>query len=68
MNIFRRGRRDLRIEVVNCNSTPAMVVHSGDHLEGVFLVEITDAKVTGIYVVRNPDKLVAVAVPHRISR
>lgn len=68
MNVFRMGRVDLRIEVVNCNHTPAMMVYDGDHLEGVFLVEIIDGKITGVYAIRNPDKLVAVAVPRRISR
>ncbi|MGX5187161.1 RNA polymerase sigma factor SigJ [Streptomyces avermitilis] len=69
MSIFRMGRlTDPRIKVVNCNNTPAMVIYSGDHPEGVFLVEITDGKITSIYAVRNPDKLVAVAVPRRISR
>ncbi len=68
MSIFRKGRLGLRIEVVNYNNTPAMVVYSGNHLEGVFLVEIMEGRVTGIYAVRNPDKLVAVAVPRRISR
>jgi RNA polymerase sigma-70 factor (TIGR02957 family) len=68
MKIFRRVRADLRVEVVNCNNTPAMVVYSGDRLEGVFLVEISDGMFTGVYAMRNPDKLVAVAVPRRISR
>jgi RNA polymerase sigma-70 factor, ECF subfamily len=68
MNVFRMGRVDLRIEVVNCNHTPAMMVYDGDRLEGVFLVEIIDGKITGVYAIRNPDKLVAVAVPRRISR
>ncbi|MFL4909839.1 hypothetical protein ACJ6WF_43640 [Streptomyces sp. MMS24-I2-30] len=68
MRIFPIGRADLRIEVVNCNSTPAMVVHGGEGPMGVFLVEITDGKIAGIYAIRNPDKLVAVAVPRQISR
>ena len=50
---------DVRIEMVNCNSAPAMVIYSGDHLEGVFLVEIIDGKITNFYAMRNPDKLVA---------
>jgi len=70
MGIFRVGQRmpDVRIEMVNCNNAPAMVVYSGDHLEGVFLVEIIDGKITNFYVMRNPDKLTAVAVPRTISR
>ncbi|MGW7041552.1 RNA polymerase sigma factor SigJ [Streptomyces avermitilis] len=69
MRVFRMRRLvDPRIKVVNCNNTPAMVVYSGDHPEGVFLVEIIDGKITGIYAIRNPDKLVAVGVPRQISR
>ncbi|MEU8893972.1 hypothetical protein [Streptomyces sp. NPDC048442] len=67
--IFRTGRlADLRIKRVTCNSAPAMVVHSGDRPEGVFLVEIIEGRITGIYAVRKPDKLVAVAIERRTSR
>jgi RNA polymerase sigma-70 factor (ECF subfamily) len=59
---------DVRIEMMNCNNAPTMVVYSGDHLEGVFLVEIIDGKITNFYAMRNPDKLVAVAAPRQISR
>jgi ketosteroid isomerase-like protein len=69
MSIFRMERlSDPRIEVVNCNNTPAMVVYSGDRPEGVFLAEIIGRKITSVYAIRNPDKLVAVAVPRQISR
>jgi RNA polymerase sigma-70 factor, ECF subfamily len=70
MGMFRFGQRmpDVRIEMMNCNNAPTMVVYSGDHLEGVFLVEIIDGKITNFYVMRNPDKLAAIAVPRTISR
>jgi RNA polymerase sigma-70 factor, ECF subfamily len=42
--------------------------HRGDVLEGVFLVEIIDDKITNLYAMRNPDKLSAFAVPRTISR
>ncbi|TQS30599.1 nuclear transport factor 2 family protein [Microbispora sp. KK1-11] len=68
MNLFRQERlAGLRIERVNCNNTPAMVL-SGERLEGVFLIEIADGKITNFYAIRNPDKLLAVAVPRQISR
>ncbi|GAB3164158.1 RNA polymerase sigma factor SigJ [Microbispora hainanensis] len=68
MNLFRQERlAGLRIERVNCNNTPAMVL-GGERLEGVFLIEIADEKITNFYAVRNPDKLLAVAAPRRISR
>jgi RNA polymerase sigma-70 factor, ECF subfamily len=69
-NMFRIGQRmpDVRIEIVNCNNAPALVIYSGDHLEGVFLIEIIDGKITNFYAMRNPDKLVAITVPREISR
>jgi hypothetical protein len=68
MSLFRLGRPgNLRIEMVNCNNTPAMVL-SGERLEGVFLIEIADGEITNFYAIRNPDKLLAVAVPRQISR
>ncbi|MET0757095.1 MAG: RNA polymerase sigma-70 factor [Mycobacterium sp.] len=68
--IFRFARRmpNVRVETVICNSAPAVVVYTGDHLEGVFTVEIIDGKITNFYAIRNPDKLAALAVPRTISR
>jgi RNA polymerase sigma-70 factor (ECF subfamily) len=68
--MFRIGQRlpDVRIEMVNCNNLPAMVIYSGDHLEGVFLIEIIDGKITHFYAMRNPDKLVALTAPRQITR
>ncbi|MEU0502993.1 RNA polymerase sigma-70 factor [Nocardia sp. NPDC005998] len=70
VDLFHSARRtpNLRIETVNYNNAPAMVVYSDDRLEGVFLIEIADSKITNFYAIRNPDKLVAVAVPRQISR
>lgn len=70
MDLFRTGRRrpGVRFEMVNCNNAPAMLAYRGDHVEGVFLIEIIDRKITNLYAIRNPDKLRAVAVPRRISR
>ncbi len=70
IGLFRFAGRmpNVRVEMVTCNSAPAVVVYSGDHLEGVFLVEIIDAKITNFYAIRNPDKLTAIAVPRTISR
>jgi RNA polymerase sigma-70 factor, ECF subfamily len=70
IGIFRLGQKlpDVRIETAVYNSAPAVVVYSGDHLEGVFLVEIVDGKITHFYAMRNPDKLVGIAIPRAISR
>ena len=45
-----------------------MVVYSGDHLEGVFLIEVIDGKITNFYAMRNPDKLAGITIPRTISR
>ncbi|MFQ6332030.1 RNA polymerase sigma-70 factor [Nocardia sp. CWNU-33] len=70
MHLFHRASRtpNLRIEMVNCNNTPAITVYSDDHLEGIYLIEIIDGKITNFYAIRNPDKLLTAAVPRRISR
>jgi RNA polymerase sigma-70 factor, ECF subfamily len=70
MALFRASRRmDIRFEIANYNSAPAMVIYSdGDHLEGVFVFEIIDDVITNLYAMRNPDKLVGITVPRTISR
>lgn len=70
IGFFRLGQRlpDVQFETMNCNNAPAVIVYSGDHLEGVFLAEIIDAKITNFYAIRNPDKLAAITVPRTISR
>jgi RNA polymerase sigma-70 factor (ECF subfamily) len=65
---FTQRMTDIRIEMANCNNSPAMVVYSGDTLEGVFLVEVVDRKITNFYAMRNPDKLSGIAVPRAIGR
>jgi RNA polymerase sigma-70 factor, ECF subfamily len=59
---------DVRFETAVYNSSPAMVVYNGDVLEGVFLIEIVDGRISNFYAMRNPDKLVGIAVPRAISR
>jgi RNA polymerase sigma-70 factor (ECF subfamily) len=70
IGLFRLGQKlpDVRIETAVYNSAPAVVVYSGDKLEGVFLVEVVGGKITHFYAMRNPDKLGGIAVPRVISR
>jgi RNA polymerase sigma-70 factor (ECF subfamily) len=70
IGIFRLGQKlpDVRIETAVYNSAPAVVVYSGDHLEGVFLVEVLGGKITQFYAMRNPDKLAGITIPRAISR
>jgi RNA polymerase sigma-70 factor, ECF subfamily len=68
--LFRAARRmDIRFEMATYNSAPAVVIYrDGDHLEGVFVFEIIDGKITNLYAMRNPDKLTGVTIPREISR
>jgi RNA polymerase sigma-70 factor, ECF subfamily len=59
---------NVRFETAVYNSSPAMVVYNGDQLEGVFLIEIIDGKITHFYAMRNPDKLLGIAIPREIAR
>jgi RNA polymerase sigma-70 factor (ECF subfamily) len=70
IRLFRAARRmpEIRFETMTCNSTPAVVVYSGDHLEGVFLVEVIDGKISHFYAMRNPEKLGGIKVAREISR
>jgi RNA polymerase sigma-70 factor, ECF subfamily len=58
----------LRVEMVTCNSAPAVLLYLGEQLEGVITAEIVDDKITNFYVMRNPDKLAALATARDISR
>jgi RNA polymerase sigma-70 factor (ECF subfamily) len=70
VGLFRRASQlpDVRLETVTANSAPAIIVYSGDHLEGIFTVEIIDGKITNFYAMRNPEKLATISVPRTISR
>ncbi|MFC8915547.1 RNA polymerase sigma-70 factor [Streptomyces sp. NPDC057116] len=39
------------------NGSPALAVHVGGELDGVMAARVVDARITGIYFVRNPEKL-----------
>lgn len=70
IGIVRMGKRipNARVDLVVCNSAPAVLVYRADQLEGVFTVEIVDGKITNFYAIRNPDKLAAAATAREISR
>jgi RNA polymerase sigma-70 factor (ECF subfamily) len=59
---------DVRLEMAICNSAPALVVYSGDRVDVVVTVEVIDGLITGLYAVRNPDKLATVTTSREISR
>lgn len=59
---------DVRYEMAVYNSAPAVIIYNGEHLEGVFLVEITDGLISNFYAMRNPEKLSGITVPREITR
>jgi RNA polymerase sigma-70 factor, ECF subfamily len=58
----------LRVEMVTCNSAPAVLLYYNEQLEMVITVEIVEDKITNFYVMRNPDKLTTLAAARDISR
>lgn len=58
----------MRVETVTCNSAPAVLLYLGEQLEGVITLEIAEDKITNFYVMRNPQKLAALATTRDISR
>ncbi|BBZ02960.1 RNA polymerase sigma24 factor [Mycolicibacterium chitae] len=68
MGLSRLGGPSARVEPAMYNSAPALVLYLDDHLEGVITAELVDGKIVHLYAMRNPDKLVNVAVPRQISR
>lgn len=57
-----------RVDMVTCNSAPAVLLYLGEQLEGVITLEIAGDKITNFYVMRNPEKLAALATARDISR
>jgi len=66
--LMGKGLADRRIAFLTANSAPAVAFYSGDHLDGIFTLEIIGGKITHLYAMANPDKLAAVTIPRTISR
>ena len=49
--------RDMSLTIEDVNSEPALVLRVGQRLESIFVFSIDDDAISGIRVVRNPDKL-----------
>jgi RNA polymerase sigma-70 factor, ECF subfamily len=66
--LIRKAGADLHVEMVTCNSAPAVLLYLGEKVEGLITVEIANDKITHFYVMRNPEKLTALAGARAISR
>ena len=49
--------RDVSLRIEEVNSEPALIVRIGLRLESIFVFSIDEGAISGIRVVRNPDKL-----------
>ncbi|OBF25976.1 RNA polymerase subunit sigma-24 [Mycobacterium sp. ACS1612] len=68
VGLMRVAGEQGRIEPATYNNAPALNLYLGDSFEGVITVEIVDGKITHFYAMRNPEKLVGITVPRKISR
>src|SRR5262249_11710852 len=48
---------DVSLVIEDVNSEPALVIRLGQRLESIFVFSVEDDLISGIRVVRNPDKL-----------
>ena len=63
-----RFRGEASAEPVQINGCPALLVRLNREIEGVVAVRIDDGLITGLYVVRNPEKLSRVERETAVSR
>lgn len=68
LGLVRLGGPEGRAEPAFYNNAPALVLYTGDKLEGVVSVEVVGGRITNFYAIRNPEKLAGVMVTRRISR
>jgi RNA polymerase sigma-70 factor (ECF subfamily) len=61
--VAREPIPDVEVRLVEINGAPALVVLSGGKPDTVLQVEVLDGRIQCVYIVRNPDKLAALALP-----
>jgi hypothetical protein len=52
-----RARARMSVEPANVNGGPALIVRLDGDIDGVLAVRVEDRRISGIYYVRNPEKL-----------
>lgn len=68
LGIAKKPIPDMRVETASLNGMPAILIYSGDVVDLAVLVESDNDHVTGLYLVRNPDKLCAATTARQLSR
>ncbi|MEV7288477.1 RNA polymerase sigma-70 factor [Streptomyces sp. NPDC093252] len=61
VGVARQGIPDLTFRAVEVNAGPALLVLSGGKPDSVFQLDVADGRIQAVYVIRNPDKLYALA-------
>jgi hypothetical protein len=56
------------VEPVQINGCPALIVRLNGEIDDVVAVRIDDGSITGLYIVRNPEKLSRVERETAVSR
>ncbi|MFD7697411.1 RNA polymerase sigma-70 factor [Streptomyces sp. NPDC059374] len=59
--VAQKGIPDAGFRYVEINGGPALLVLSGGRPDSVFQVDVLDGRIQAVYVIRNPDKLKALA-------
>jgi RNA polymerase sigma-70 factor (ECF subfamily) len=65
---FRAAGATLSLEPVNINGRPALMLRQNGEVDGVLAVRVDDGLVTGLYFVRNPEKLSRIDQETVVSR
>lgn len=61
VNAIRKAEVTLTTEPTMVNGSPALALRLDGELDGVMTVRVEDGRITGMYYVRNPEKLTRVA-------
>jgi RNA polymerase sigma-70 factor (ECF subfamily) len=54
---------DAEVRLAELNGAPALIILSGGKPDTVLQVEVLDGRIQCVYIIRNPDKLAALALP-----
>ncbi len=66
INVRRRVEAGVQARFATINAEPGVLVFVNGKLEQSMTFELSDGRIRGIYVVRNPDKLNHLARPHEL--
>ncbi|MEV3989910.1 RNA polymerase sigma-70 factor [Streptomyces sp. NPDC049837] len=65
---WRKADRTFSLAPTAVNGNPALLVHLNGVFDGILAVRVEDARITGLYYVRNPEKLSRIASETLLTR